>query len=248
MFRVLMADDQRSEIKDAEEELKSLDATIDIATVFESAWEKSKTQSYEIAVIDLGWFTDKKTNWDRKEFENFDKEKAGFRLAEEVSKENPSAMIIIYSTRVNKFIDAINANGYFYLKKYDKQSRCMLRGMVKALIQRMPIERKLKQEIEKVKKDVGNLPTSPKYMFIASLMGIIVPIFGAAAIYWVTNDIVYSTTTLILSTTLVLIALVASRNITSKEAVTIMDRIYSLRTGADTPNQTNPADAEKQRG
>lgn len=237
MLRVLMADDQKPEIVDAAKELRSLDATIDIETVFESAWEKAEEQSYEIAVIDLGWYTDNKTEWGNTQFSDFDKTKAGFRLAEKVRKNNPSAMIIIYSAHVEEFIDAISSNRYFYLKKqYNEQSRSMLRGMVQVLLQRLPIERQLKQEIEKVKKNAGHLSSSSKHIFIASLMGVIVPIIGAAAIYWVSKDITYSITTLILSMTLVLIALVASRNITLKEATTFMDKMYSLSTSTETPN------------
>lgn len=244
-----MADDQKTEIVDAEIELKSLDATIDIETVFESAWENAKEQSYEIAVIDLGWYTDNKTDWSSKQFSRFDKTKAGFRLAEEVRKNNPDAMIIIYSAHVDEYLDAISSNRYFYLKKqYNDQSRSMLRGMVQVLLQRLPIEKRLKQELEKAKKDAGHLPSSSKYIFMASLMGFIVPVVGAAAIYWVSKNIYYSITTLILSMTLVLIALVASRNITLKEAAAFMDKMYTLGISSETPNQANPADTKKRRG
>lgn len=247
MFRALMADDQKIEIVGAEKELRSLDATIDIETVFESAWEKAKGQSYEIAVIDLGWYTDDTTDWNSEPFSNFDKTKAGFRLAEEVRKNNPSAMIIIYSAHVDEFLDAISVNRYFYLKKqYNEKSRSMLRGMVQVLLQRLPLERQLKKEIENAKKDAGRLSSNSKYIFIASLTGIIIPIVGAAAIYWVSRNVYYSITTLVLSMTLVLIALVASRNITLKEATTFMDKIYSLRANSETSDQASSADTNKQ--
>ena len=57
-LKILMADDHEDEISDARQLLENMDHEVDTATTYAHAIELAKNQSYDIAVIDLGWFTD----------------------------------------------------------------------------------------------------------------------------------------------------------------------------------------------
>lgn len=244
MLKALIADDQHKEVLEAEKELKRFDAAVDMETTFQVAWGKAQSQSYDIAVIDLGWRTDDKTDWTSEPFSDFDKAKAGFRLAEQVRKTNPIALIIIYSLHVDEFHKAIVSNRYLSLKKqFNKQSRTMLIGMVSALSQRLPLEKYLVEEVKKAKSTNRRLPFNPKFIFMIVSLGLIIPILGATLVYSVSNDPYYSIGALVLSLTTVLIGLVASRLLTMKEANVFLDSIYSLAVKKPSPNNGMHADA-----
>jgi CheY-like chemotaxis protein len=130
-----MADDHENEISDARQLLLSMDHTVDTATTYTTALDLSKENSYDIAVIDLGWYTDRSSGIQH------DKElleRGGFRIADEVRKKNPDTKLILYSSRIDKpeiKETAIKKKMLCIQKSFNETSRQSLASMVKAFAQ-----------------------------------------------------------------------------------------------------------------
>jgi len=130
-LRILMADDHESEISDARELLSLMDHDVDTATTFSDALKYAQKNIYDIAVIDLGWFTDNTSGIHDKNI----LEKGGFRINDEVQNKNPNTIRILYSNRID--IDEIRETavkkGMLCIKKsFNENSRQSLASMVKA--------------------------------------------------------------------------------------------------------------------
>jgi len=61
-LRILIADDQESEILLARDALQAAQHHVDTATSFSGACRLAATNRYDIAVIDRGWYTDRTLN------------------------------------------------------------------------------------------------------------------------------------------------------------------------------------------
>ncbi|MFC1825677.1 response regulator [Thermodesulfobacteriota bacterium] len=134
-LKILMADDHEDEISDARQLLESMDHEVDTATTYTNALHFARNNSYDIAVIDLGWFTDKTSGiqHDKKLVE-----RGGFRIADEVRKKNPSTQLILYSSRIDQpevKETAVKKHMLCIQKSFNETSRQSLASMVKAFAQ-----------------------------------------------------------------------------------------------------------------
>jgi CheY-like chemotaxis protein len=134
-LRILMADDHENEISDARELLDSMDHEVDTATTYAGALDAAKNNEYDIAVIDLGWFTDKTSGIDH---DRQLVERGGFRIADEVRRRNPGTRLILYSSRIDlpEVKEAAARKGMLCIQKsFNETSRQSLASMVKAFAQ-----------------------------------------------------------------------------------------------------------------
>jgi CheY-like chemotaxis protein len=93
-LRILLADDQRSEIADAERVLLDSGHAVEVVTSFTDAEAKLRDRStpYDVVLIDLGWFTDPTCDRD-------DKDTAGWDL--DALAAESDALRVLYSTRLD---------------------------------------------------------------------------------------------------------------------------------------------------
>jgi CheY-like chemotaxis protein len=134
-LKILMADDHEDEISDARQLLENMDHEVDTATTYAHAIELAKNQSYDIAVIDLGWFTDMTSGIQNNRLLV---EKGGFRIADEVQKMHPNTQLILYSSRIDDpdiREAAIQKRMLCIQKSFNETSRQSLASMVKAFAQ-----------------------------------------------------------------------------------------------------------------
>lgn len=131
-LKILMADDHDTEIADARELLVSLDHDVQTANTYKVALQLAERIPFDIAVIDLGWYTDLTSGiqGDRSLVEM-----GGFRIADAISKVHPNTQMILYSSRIDKpeVREAATQKRMLCIQKsFDEVSRQSLVSMVKA--------------------------------------------------------------------------------------------------------------------
>ena len=94
-LRILMADDQESEIQVARDALQAAQHHVDTATSFSEAHRLAATNRYDIAVIDRGWYTDPTLTG------NEPKGYKGWEIADAVRARSPEALMILYTVHAD---------------------------------------------------------------------------------------------------------------------------------------------------
>lgn len=94
-LRVLIADDQESEILVARDALQAAQHHVDTATSFSEARRLAATNRYDIAVIDRGWYKDRTLTGDEP------KGYKGWDIADAVRARSPEALMILYTVHAN---------------------------------------------------------------------------------------------------------------------------------------------------
>lgn len=94
-LRILIADDQESEILVAREALQAAQHHVDTATSFSEALRLAAANRYDIAVIDRGWYTDRTLP------SNEPKGYKGWDIADAVRARSPEALMILYTVHAN---------------------------------------------------------------------------------------------------------------------------------------------------
>jgi CheY-like chemotaxis protein len=94
-LRILIADDQESEILIARDALQAAQHRVDTATSFSEACRLAATNHYDIAVIDRGWYTDRTLTSDEP------KGYKGWDIADAVRARSPEALMILYTVHAN---------------------------------------------------------------------------------------------------------------------------------------------------
>lgn len=95
-LRILIADDQESEILVAREALQAAQHHVDTATSFDEACRLAATNRYDIAIIDRGWYTDRTLTG------NEPKGYKGYEIVEAVQVRSPEALMILYTAHANE--------------------------------------------------------------------------------------------------------------------------------------------------
>lgn len=147
-LRILMADDHEQEIEEARRALKDLNHKVTTATTFEQALEYARTGTYDIAVIDLGWFTDHSLV---SEVGTEDAGAGGWDLLKEVKRRNPDTVRILYSARTETtdVAHAAAKEGVYCIKKrFSPDGRRNLAEVVKVIADRLSCENELRERVE----------------------------------------------------------------------------------------------------
>lgn len=134
-LKILMADDHDTEIADARRLLITLDHDVHTANTFQTALQLARSTQFDIAVIDLGWYTDQTSG-----IQGDDSlvEMGGFRIADAVRELHPSTQLILYSNRIDMpEVREVAAQKRMLCvqKSFDAVSRQSLVSMVKAFAQ-----------------------------------------------------------------------------------------------------------------
>lgn len=134
-LKILMADDHDSEIEDARRLLESLDHEVLTANAFDAAMELAGRERFDIAVIDLGWYTDPAS---AVQHNRALQEMGGFRVADVIRERHPGTQLILYSNRTempNIRDTAAQKRMLCVQKNFDEVSRQSLVSMVRAFAQ-----------------------------------------------------------------------------------------------------------------
>jgi len=127
-----MADDHDTEIADARQLLVSLDHEVQTANTFQTALQLARSIPFDIAVIDLGWYTDQTSGI---QGDASLVETGGFRIADAIRELHPNTQLILYSNRIDKpevRETATHKRMLCIQKSFDEVSRQSLVSMVKA--------------------------------------------------------------------------------------------------------------------
>jgi len=95
-----MADDQQTEIEEARKALKEMDHEVVAVAKFDGAIKLAQSEAFDIAVVDLGWYTDttlKKHTKDEEEIAV-----AGWKILSSIEVKNPDTVRILYSKRTDE--------------------------------------------------------------------------------------------------------------------------------------------------
>lgn len=95
-LRILIADDQESEILVARDALQAAQHLVDTATSFSEALRLAAANRYDIAVIDRGWYTDHALSSDGS------KGYKGWEIADAVRARSPEALMILYTVHADE--------------------------------------------------------------------------------------------------------------------------------------------------
>jgi len=128
-LRILIADDQESEILDAIKALQAAQHHVDVATKFSKALQLAKTNRYDIAIIDRSWYTDYSLP------DNEPKDYKGYELVDAVREQSPDALVMLYTVHFNEpdTVKMAEKKDLQLVKKnYNKESRENLAQMAVA--------------------------------------------------------------------------------------------------------------------
>lgn len=95
-LEILVADDQQAEVEEARLALIDMNHRVFMANTFAQAESLAKSETFDIAVIDLGWFTDESFKNQRDKAAT-----AGWEIDDMIRERNEDAVRILYSARAN---------------------------------------------------------------------------------------------------------------------------------------------------
>jgi CheY-like chemotaxis protein len=186
-LKILMADDQQFEVEVARKALKDMAHDVIATSTFDEAMKYAQQESFDIAVVDLGWFTDTALKGTMSEE---DTGSAGWRILEMIRAKNPNTVRILYSARTNepKITQAATEKGIYCIQKeYSKEGRLHLADVVKVIAHHLSIENDLKEKINEVDQELQksrsklqelenlkNETDSEKYKFNRILLAVMV--------------------------------------------------------------------------
>jgi len=146
-LKILMADDQPAEIEEARKALKEMAHWVEAVATFDAAMGYARNETFDIAVVDLGWFTDKSAS---EKMGAEDVASAGWRILEAIHTKNPDTVRILYSQRTDepKITQAATEQGIYCIQKnFTKEGRLRLADVVKVIARHLSIESDLKSQI-----------------------------------------------------------------------------------------------------
>lgn len=147
-LKILMADDQQTEVEDARRALKEMAHDVISVSTFDKAMEIAQHETFDIAVVDLGWYTDKELK--KKKMNDEDIGSAGWRILELIRANNPDTVRILYSARTDEpkiTQAATEQNIYCVQKEFSPEGRLHLADVVKVIAHRLSIENQLREKI-----------------------------------------------------------------------------------------------------
>lgn len=153
-LRILMADDQQTEIEEARKALKEMAHEVFAVAVFDDAVELAKNEAFDIAVVDLGWFTDASL---RSRISEEDAASAGWQILDLIKAKNPNTVRILYSARTDepKITQAATEQDiYCVRKRFSKDGRLYLADIVKVIARHLSIESDLQTRIKELNSDL----------------------------------------------------------------------------------------------
>ncbi len=147
-LKILMADDQPEEIEEARRALKEMAYDVTAVSTYAEAPKCVQEAPFDLAVIDLGWFTDDAL---KSQVGREDAGSAGWGILNLINEKNPKTVRILYSARANEPVIATTATeqGILCVKKeYKKESRLHLADIVKAIARELATENDLRKKVE----------------------------------------------------------------------------------------------------
>lgn len=153
-LKILMADDQQTEIEEARKALKEMAHEVAAVATFDEALRLAQNETFDIAVVDLGWFTDPSFKDKTKEE---DAASAGWRILELIKEKNPDTVRILYSARTDepKITQVATEQGIHCIQKnFSKEGRLRLADTVKVIARHLSIESDLKSRIRDLESDL----------------------------------------------------------------------------------------------
>jgi CheY-like chemotaxis protein len=166
-LKILMADDQQIEIDDARKALKEMAHEVIAVSTFDEAMKQAQDETFDIAVVDLGWYTDATL---KGKMSDEDTASAGWRILELIRAKNPDTVRILYSARTDEpkiTQAATEQNIYCIQKEFSKKGRLHLADVVKVIAYHLAREKELKEKVNKIELElqksfvqIQNLETS----------------------------------------------------------------------------------------
>lgn len=153
-LKILMADDQQTEVEEARKALKEMNHEVVAVAIFEEATKLAQNEAYDIAVVDLGWYTDKSL---KKELSEEDIAAAGWKILNLIKARNPNTIRILYSARTNEpqiTHTAAEQGIYCIQKRFTKEGRLELADVVRVIARHLSIENDLNKRIKELESDL----------------------------------------------------------------------------------------------
>jgi CheY-like chemotaxis protein len=150
-----MADDQQTEIEEARKALKEMAHEVVAVATFDDAIKSAQNEAFDIAVVDLGWFTDASL---RNQVSEEDAASAGWRILDLIKAKNPATVRILYSARTDepKITQAATEQGIYCIRKrFSKEGRLHLADVVKVIAYHLSIESDLRARIQELDSALG---------------------------------------------------------------------------------------------
>jgi response regulator RpfG family c-di-GMP phosphodiesterase len=251
-LKILMADDQQGEVEDARKALKDMAHDVIAVSTFDEAMKHAQNEIFDIAVVDLGWFTDNDLKG-RMSDENMGS--LGWKILDLIQAKNPNTVRILYSARTDdpKITQAATEqNIYCIQKKFTKEGRLHLADVVKVIAHHLAIEKNLANKVETIEAELEKAQTkirefeklkaeadSEKQKFNRLLLSVMVVPTVAFILFiaaWLlTQQLVIATLAFVGGAFLLLAFLLATKAITLQGLKQLGDLLKSLfpRSGAD---------------
>jgi len=124
---------------------------------FDGAIKLAQSEAFDIAVVDLGWYTDttlKKHTKDEEEIAV-----AGWKILSSIEVKNPDTVRILYSKRTDepKITQRATEQGVYCIqKRYTREGRLELADVVKVIAHHLSIEKDQKARIKELEADLEN--------------------------------------------------------------------------------------------
>ncbi len=153
-LKILMADDQQTEIEEARKALKEMAHEVVAVATFDDAIKLAQNETFDIAVVDLGWFTDASL---RNQVSEEDAASAGWRILDLIKAKNPDTVRILYSARTDepKITQAATEQSIYCIRKrFSKEGRLHVADVVKVIAHHLSIESDLKVRIKELDSDL----------------------------------------------------------------------------------------------
>ena len=144
---ILLADDHLSEVQDAQRALIDMGHNVITAGTFDHAMTVGQDRPFDIAVIDLGWFTDTALVSQDKD----QARAAGWKLIDQVRAKNPGTVAILYSARIDDpaIKETATTRGVYCVKKtFTPEGRERLADVVTVVAHRLTLERQLYERVK----------------------------------------------------------------------------------------------------
>lgn len=146
-LKILLADDQPNEVAEARKVLKDMAHEVVAASTYEEAMKHARDGTFDIAVVDLGWYCDPLPT---SEVGEEDKGAMGWRILGQIKSTNPDTVRILYSARTDEpkiTQTATEEDIYCIQKRYTPEGRLLLGDVIKVVAHRIGIENELKDEL-----------------------------------------------------------------------------------------------------
>ena len=142
-----MADDQQTEVEEARKALKEMAHEVIAVATFDEAIQLAQNESFDIAVVDLGWFTDLSL---KNKMTTEDIAFAGWPILDLIQTKNPNTIRILYSNRTDQheIMQTATEKGIYCVQKsFSQEGRLLLANTVKVIARHLSIENNLNTRI-----------------------------------------------------------------------------------------------------